>query len=285
MKRRLIPALAVFQLLLISNAFPKSLAQIDFYGIASKDTEKNMLSMTEDIFFAQLKELEYTINDRRSENFSEDFFSGNADFSQSEKPDTGIFYAVISKIDAAEWKMELVLKTHGHKEPETENKIYNSYYKILMESKTSLRGIVENLAKTSGEENKTENNGAGSFSLENLAGNWSDGKFLSKIVIMRGGRGFVIFKNGASMNISVKIEQDENQAQSVKIVQTSGNNASYFPEIDRQKALELAMTAEPIRWTFKMEKTGILSGTVETLVQSESGKIARKSVFAEWTKN
>lgn len=73
--------------------------------------------------------------------------------------------------------MELVLKTQGHKEPETENKIYNSYYKILMESKTSLRGIVENLAKTSGEENKTENNGAGSFSLENLAGNWSDGKF------------------------------------------------------------------------------------------------------------
>ena len=275
MKRRLIPALAVFQILLISNAFPKSLAQIDFYGIASKDTEKNMLSMTEDIFFAQLKELEYTINDRRSENFSEDFFSGNADFSQSEKPDTGIFYAVISKIDAAD----------GHKEPETESKIYNSYYKILMESKTSLRGIVENLAKTSGEENKTENNGAGSFSLENLAGNWSDGKFLSKIVIMRGGRGFVIFKNGASMNISVKIEQDENQAQSVKIVQTSGNNASYFPEIDRQKALELAMTAEPIRWTFKMEKTGILSGTVETLVQSESGKIARKSVFAQWTKN
>ena len=110
MKRRLIPALAVFQILLISNAFPKSLAQIDFYGIASKDTEKNMLSMTEDIFFAQLKELEYTIKDRRSENFSEDFFSGNADFSQSEKPDTGIFYAVISKIDAAEWKMELVLK-------------------------------------------------------------------------------------------------------------------------------------------------------------------------------
>lgn len=163
MKRRLIPALAVFQILLISNAFPKSLAQIDFYGIASKDTEKNMLSMTEDIFFAQLKELEYTINDRRSENFSEDFFSGNADFSQSEKPDTGIFYAVISKIDAAEWKMELVLKTQGHKEPETENKIYNSYYKILMESKTSLRGIVENLAKTSGEENKTENNGAGSL--------------------------------------------------------------------------------------------------------------------------
>lgn len=284
MKKRLILVLSVFQTLFVFQVFSQNLRQIDFYGIASKDTEENMLSMTGDIFFAQLKELEYNISDKRTENFSEDFFSGRTDFSSSEKPETAYFYAVISKIDSADWEMKLVLKTYGSDEAKTATKNYNSYYKILMESKTSLRGIVETLAKNS-DEKKSEETKIGRITLENLAGNWSGGKYLNKIVIMRGGRGFVIFKNGASMNISVKIESGENGLQTVKILQTSGNNASYFPGIDRQKALELAMNAEPISWTFKMEEKNILSGTIETLVQDESGAIGRKSVPSEWTKN
>ena len=88
-----------------------------------------------------------------------------------------------------------------------------------------------------------------------------------------------------SMNISVKIEQEENGFQTIKILQTNGANASYFPEIDRQKALELAMDSEPISWTFKMTEPNVLSGTVETLVQNETGKIERKPVPSKWTKN
>ncbi len=283
MKKRLILVLAVFESLFISQAFSQKLKQIDFYGIASKDAEKNMLSMTGDIFFAQLKELEYNISDKRTENFSDDFFYGSADFSSSDKPETAYFYAVISKIDATDWEMYLILKTYG-KEAKTAKKSYNSYYKILMESKTSLRGIVEELADNS-EEKKSAEEKIGEITLENLAGSWNDGKYLNKIVIMRGGRGFVIFKNGASMNISVKIEKDENVSQTVKILQTSGNNASYFPEIDRQKALELAMNAEPISWTFRLEEKNVLSGTVETLVQNESGKIERRQVPSKWTRN
>lgn len=284
MKKRLILVLSVFQTLFVFQAFSQNLRQIDFYGIASKDAEKNMLSMTGDIFFAQLKELEYNISDRRAENFADDFFNGRTDFSLSEKPETAYFYAVISKIDAADWEMKLVLKTYGSEEAKTATKNYNSYYKILMESKTSLRGIVETMAKNS-DEKKSEEEKVGSITLENLAGNWNGGKNLNKIVIMRGGRGFVIFKNGASMNISVKIENEDDGSQTVKILQTSGNNASYFPGIDRQKAMELAMSAEPISWTFKMKEKDILSGTTETLVQNESGEIERKQIPSEWTKN
>ncbi len=284
MKKRFILVLFIFQSLFVFQAFSQSLRQIDFYGIASKDTEKNMLSMTGDIFFAQLKELEYNISDKRTETFSENFFNGRTDFSSSEKPETAYFYAVISKIDANDWEMKLVLKTYGSEEAKTATKNFNSYYKILMESKTSLRGIVENLARKT-DETKQEEAKIGRITLENLAGSWNGGKYLNKIVIMRGGRGFVIFKNGASMNISVKIEDEENGNQTVKILQTSGNNASYFPEIDRQKALELAMNAEPISWTFKMKEKNILSGTAETLVQNESGTIERKPILSEWTKN
>lgn len=284
MKKNLILIIAFFQSLFIPEAFCQKFSQIDFYGIASKDTEKNMLSMTEDIFLAQLKELEYNIEDKRKSSFSEDFFSGAADFSASDIPETGYFYAVISKISQNDWEMRLTLKIHGYEEPKTAVSNYNSYYKILMDSKVSLRGIVENLAKNYSGENSPEKK-IGRISFESLAGSWNDGKYLNKIVIMRGGRGFVIFKNGAPMNISVKINDEPDGTQSIKISQTSGNNASYFPEIDRQKALENAMQAEPVVWNFKMESPDVLSGTIETLVQTENGRIERKELPSKWTKN
>lgn len=284
MKKNLILIIAFFQSLFIHEAFCQKLSQIDFYGIASKDTERNMLSMTEDIFLAQLKELEYNIEDKRKSSFSEDFFSGAADFSASDIPETGYFYAVISKISQNDWEMRLTLKIHGYEEPKTAVSNYNSYYKILMDSKVSLRGIVENLAKNYSGENSPEKK-IGRISFESLAGSWNDGKYLNKIVIMRGGRGFVIFKNGAPMNISVKINDEPDGTQSIKISQTSGNNASYFPEIDRQKALENAMQAEPVVWNFKMESPDVLSGTIETLVQTENGRIERKELPSKWTKN
>lgn len=284
MKKNLILIIAFFQSLFIPEAFCQKFSQIDFYGIASKDTEKNMLSMTEDIFLAQLKELEYNIEDKRKSSFSEDFFSGAADFSASDIPETGYFYAVISKISQNDWEMRLTLKIHGYEEPKTAVSNYNSYYKILMDSKVSLRGIVENLAKNYSGENSPEKE-IGRISFESLAGSWNDGKYLNKIVIMRGGRGFVIFKNGAPMNISVKINDEPDGTQSIKISQTSGNNASYFPEIDRQKALENAMQAEPVVWNFKMESPDVLSGTIETLVQTENGRIERKELPSKWTKN
>lgn len=284
MKKNLILIIAFFQSLFIQEAFCQKLSQIDFYGIASKDTERNMLSMTEDIFLAQLKELEYNIEDKRKSSFSEDFFSGAADFSASDIPETGYFYAVISKISQNDWEMRLTLKIHGYEEPKNAVSNYNSYYKILMDSKVSLRGIVENLAKNYSGENSPEKK-IGRISFESLAGSWNDGKYLNKIVIMRGGRGFVIFKNGAPMNISVKINDEPDGTQSIKISQTSGNNASYFPEIDRQKALENAMQAEPVVWNFKMESSDVLSGTIETLVQNENGRIERKELPSKWTKN
>lgn len=284
MKKNLILLIAFLQSLFVSEAFSQKLSQIDFYGIASKDTEKNMLSMTEDIFLAQLKELEYNIADKRKSSFSEDFFSGTADFSASDVPETGCFYAVISKISQNDWEMKLILKIHGCEEPKTSVSNYNSYYKILMDSKVSLRGIVENLAKNYSAEDSSEKK-ISRISFESLAGSWNDGKYLNKIVIMRGGRGFVIFKNGAPMNISVKINDEPDGTQTIEISQTSGNNASYFPEIDRPKALETAMQAAPVVWKFKMEAPDILSGTIETLVQNENGRIERKELPSRWTKN
>ena len=101
-----------------------------------------------------------------------------------------------------------------------------------------------------------------SVSIESLSGTWTGEEFIDKIVILRGGRGFVIYQNGASMNISLKIENGNLIA-----TQISKSNASYFPEISREKALELAPTAEPIEWKLNIKNSSELEGTKYTLTE------------------
>ena len=146
-----------------------------------------------------------------------------------------------------------------------------------MESKTSLNDLLTKLVTSSGTKEITSEK---TLTLESLSGNWTGNNYINKIVIMRGGRGFVIFKNGASMNISVRIENDS----TIIITQTSSNNASYFPEIDRKAALEKAITAKPITWTFKSSDGKNLKGSVETLIYDQNGNIKEGKLPAEWTK-
>lgn len=265
------------------SIFCEVITQIDFYGIASKDAEKNMLLMTEDVFFAQLKELKFNILDKRYDNFSDDFFNNLADFSSSSSPETRYFYATILKLESGKWEVNFYLNQYNSNKQESDKKIYDSYYKILMESKINLQAIVENLAEKQNKtgEEKTLNE---DFTLESLAGSWNGGKDINKIILMRGGRGFVIFKNGASMNISLKIKTDENGLKKIEAVQTSLPNASFFPEIDRKKALENAANEKPILWNLDFKNQNLLSGTVETLIQNEAGEVIRKELPAEWKK-
>lgn len=269
--------------LFVCSIFAEDLKQIDFYGVASKDTEKNMLSMTEDLFFAQLKELSYTIEDKRYENFSSDYFSNACDFSASNKKGTAAIFAVITKLDTGKWEMKINFLEYNNTAPRTTDQVYDSYYKILMESKSSLTSTLTQLMSTSSAKTNASSDSSEEITLEALAGSWNGGKYINKVIIMRGGRGFVIFKNGASMNISVKIEKNEG-IQSVNIIQTSGNNASYFPGIERKKALEAAMSAKPISWNLKPVDKNTLTGTENTLTEDSAGNIKESSVSATWKK-
>lgn len=286
LKTKLFLIATIFYSLFICNIWAQNITEIDFYGIASKDAEKNMLSMTEDLFLAQLKELNYTIVDKRYENFSSDYFSSSYDFSASNKQGIAVVYMVISKLESGKWQMQTNFLEYNSKNPKSTTQVYDSYYKILMESKTSLSKNLSELVSNSTSvttTNKSVSENKPSLTLDDLAGSWYGEKYINKIIIMRGGRGFVIFKNGASMNIFVKIEtSDKNQV--VSVIQTSGNNASYFPEIERQKALEVAMNAEPISWNFRAYGTNTLKGTVKTLTADANGNISEGTLPSEWKK-
>ena len=82
---------------------------------------------------------------------------------------------------------------------------------------------------------------------------------------MRGGRGFVIFNNGASMNITVELSGKEG-GKKVVITQKGNSNASFYPDLKRTAALSAAVSARPIKWTLTLTDNNTLKGTKETLL-------------------
>lgn len=275
MRKQLVTILT-FIILISANSFAQETKPIDFYGIASNDIEKNMLSMTEELFLAQLKELNPAVTDLRYEGFSNDYFSNLYDFSASKEKGNQIFFSVIKKEDEGKWNLEINLQNTAGSNKKW-SKTYDSYYKILMESKTSMNDTLLSLFS---KEKKSADSESSIFTLENLAGSWSSDKNINKIVIMRGGRGFIIFKNGASMNISIKLYEAEG-VKKVSAIQTSGNNASYYTELDRKTALDYALQAEPLEWNFTIKNSSTLSGTQKTLV-IQDGSVIQKEIPAEW---
>ena len=95
-------------------------------------------------------------------------------------------------------------------------------------------------------------------------GTWTGENYIDKVVILRGGRGFVIFNNGASMNISVEI----NSRKQVVVTQKGRSNASFFPNLPRNLALNAALSADPIIWKFSIVDSNTLSGFKTTLVST-----------------
>ncbi|MCR5495708.1 MAG: hypothetical protein K6F15_08735 [Treponema sp.] len=254
---------------------------VKFLGISSTDADKNMLNMTEDFYYKQISEytmnLTYSKNEDFQTNFTEDsnlFFDGyDGDY---------IFYVVIKKTDDSKWKCIYKLRNQKDGSIKTISKEYESYYKILMESKTSIKNTFSELFNASSASSalaKTEKKAQ--VTTDAIAGTWQSNEAINKIVIMRGGRGFIIFKNGATMNIKIEISENENSA--IHITQSSGNNASFYPELERKIAMEYAITAEPLKWQLSLAENGSLSG-FKTSPFYENGIITQKKTDVLWKK-
>jgi hypothetical protein len=134
-----------------------------------------------------------------------------------------------------------------------------------MEAKSSLTSLLEGFTSSAMStpvlNDSTLKNTNIKLSLDTLSGTWEGENLISKIVILRGGRGFVIYKNGASMNIAVSITNNK-----VEAIQTSKQNASFFPDLPREVALLVAANAEPIKWTLSLIDENTLTGEKVTLM-------------------
>lgn len=258
---------------------------VDYYGIVSDAIDSNMARMTSDLYYTQLCEIQnFNVTDKRI-SATETTRPSAADFSD----DKLSFYTEIVKNEDESWSAIIYVFNKSSNATYSKKTQYDSFYKILVESKQNLQESIRSLI-----ENNTSNslslknlsddddfdslnrpkqlNGSTrnslrtpeiSVSSETLSGNWIGEDYIDKIVIMRGGRGFIIFKNGASMNIAVSISLDNS---TVNIKQTGKTNASFFPELPRATALNAALEAEPIEWELHSSDSNTLTGKKRTLL-------------------
>ena len=251
---------------------------IDYYGINSEELDSNIAKMTSDLYYTQLTELRnFSVNDKRDSTaqISKESFSD----------DTISFYALITQDSVSgKWIITYNVIDKENNSEYSESKKYDSYYKILMEPKNELQESLKKLFE------KTENNNPSGTSssvasttkasTDELSGTWEGEDCIDKIVIMRGGRGFVIFNNGASMNISINIT-NTGSGTTIKIEQKSRSNASFFPELSRQIAMKEAVNADPITWILELKDENTMSGKKNTLFES-GDKVSKGSVDVTW---
>ena len=282
-KSIIISALLFFSLMSISAQS----YSIDYYGIVSTEIDANMSKMTSDLYYTQLSEINnFSVTDKRTAP------------SLSERPDAAFFsdgklsfFTYISKDNNSDkWITTYYVVDKTKNEEHSKKKIYDSFYKILMEPKDVLKNTIKQLIEndtsstsisTSAQRNP-EIKGASIASTEELSGTWGGEENINKIVIMRGGRGFVIFNNGASMNITVELSGSDGNKK-VVITQKANSNASFFPELNRTVALSAAVSAKPIKWTLALTDTNTLKGTKNTLLP-DGDSYKEGSINVIWTR-
>lgn len=268
-------------MIFLTSLFAETNYAIDYYGVSSKDLDKNMADMTSDLYFTQLCEIKnFSVSDKRG------ILPENSIPDESLVSDKTLsFYTVISKKEnSTKWIATLNIINKSNDSRLSSTKEFDSYYKILMEGKKELQdSFIALIEKGNSGEIQSESDimlppSVVKASTENLAGTWSGENNIEKILIMRGGRGFIIFKNGASMNITVKIEDS-----TVVISQTGKSNASFYPDLPRQTAIEAALTADPITWKMKLTADNTLVG-VKNTVMPDGDSFQTGIIDVEWNR-
>ena len=260
-----------------------------------------MAKMTSDLYFTQLSEINnFSVEDKREspllekipdiETFSENSLSFFVSISKNEIDDS--------------WLVTFHMVDKKNDEEHIKKKYYASFYKILMESKNELKETIKQLIENDKEssiqittqkiqeknQNKQKENAKDStieekhqksIPLENLSGTWKGEENIDKIVILRGGRGFVIFNNGASMNIQIK--NSTSVPNQIIVTQNSKSNASFFPELPRNMALQAAVQAEPIQWILNINDENTLKGIKQTLLL-DGDNCKKGEIPVEWNK-
>ena len=278
--------ISIFLILYSLPLFSQSY-NIDYYGIVSTEIDTNMSKMTSDLYFTQLSEINnFSVSDKRNTP------------SLSERPDseefstqTLSFFTLITKDTSSDkWITTYFVVDKARNEEHSKKKIYDSFYKILMEPKDVLKDTIKQLIENDSSatsiaasiQEQTPSVSSSITSTEELSGTWGGEDNINKIVIMRGGRGFVIFNNGASMNITVELSGTGSSRQ-VLVKQKGNSNASFYPDLKRTAALSAAVSAAPIKWTLSLTDTNTLKGIKDTLLP-DGDSYKEGSINVTWTR-
>ena len=273
MKFRLAKIIAqiLFFILICTKTFA---IDTELYALEHSLTDIGKVEMVEDFMYKQLISFEdINVIDKRTISYTGSTTNPNHDVI--------LIYASIQ-----ENADDLTFTIYAY-QPSTDKQIsvsntYLSFYKIFTDARSSLQSVFSQLnpvpQKTMSEQTTVSSD---LLSLENISGTWTGEPNINKIVLLRGGRGFVIYKNGATMNINVQIENN-----TLHCIQTGKPNASFFPELPRELALVVALDAEPIKWIMTLVDGMTLSGTKESLrtTESDTTTVEQAIIPVTWTK-
>lgn len=252
-----------------------------FFGSVSSSTDTATIKLTEDLYYSQMLSLtSLSVKSRRETVWNAGISNEYA------TTDAILFHAEIQEKNAG-WQCTLSALDMANGLVATKTYFYEGYYKILMDAKNTIISLFNQLEDGSASsldieqaESQGINEALADISLEQLAGNWQGDSNITKVVIQKSGRGFVIFKNGATMNITVSISGG-----SVTAMQSSGSNASFFPELPRDVALKIAKNASPVTWSFELTDWNTLTGTKQTLAMNQAGtEPEEQSLPTVWTR-
>mgnify|MGYP007069844745 FL=1 len=234
--------------------------------------------MAQDIFLTQLKSIaNISVDDKRP--IPSETLHTAPDITQTSIPHVA-FYALIAEAEEATgaklWRCTFTLLHPESQQQESKTETYDSYYKILTNAKTAIEAVLEQATAASSaapailpaRQEPDFTRTRSSVDASSLAGTWQGEESIDKIILLRGGKGFVIFKNGASMNVSVLITRADSagNVSDIEVRQESKANASFFPQLPRETALLVAASAPPIVWSLHVNSDSALSGTKKTLV-------------------
>ena len=260
---------------------------IDYYGIVSNEIDANMSKMTSDLYYTQLSEISnFSVSDMRTS----PSLTARPDSSTFSDGKLSFFTLIQKDAKSDKWITTYFVVDKIKNEEHSKKKTYDSFYKILMEPKDVLKDTIKQLiendtsatAIAAGLQESSPSKTSAIVSTEELSGTWGGEENINKVVIMRGGRGFVIFNNGASMNITVELSGSDS-AKKVVIKQKGNSNASFYPELKRTIALSAAVSAEPIKWTLTLTDNNTLEGIKNTLLP-DGDSYKEGSVSVVWTR-
>ena len=168
---------------------------IEFYSTKSDSADVEMIGMTTDLYYNQLQNTNgYSVIDKRDITYNtvtkaKQAISFYAQIEQASEED-GTWTCTLHAIDGKTNKESSIVKN------------YESYYKILLDAKTSINTLLAKLSEPSGSTGEIKS----PMDLQDLYGTWDAENSVNKIVIMQNRKGFVIYDNGTSMNVSVSVD-------------------------------------------------------------------------------
>lgn len=312
MKRRCKIIHSIFLIFFIINMNNIVFAQdskidVYFYGVITPSFQDNQKGITQDLFAAQIRinpELNFidkrnaglsenysNLSDKKIKSLTQDSIFELIPINETSVKDKDliIFFAKTDKIDDETWNCSFYAKNLLNSKVIVKSENFQSYYKLLAEARTSITQILSEITGlhftiTQSTRPKPAKDADTSMTIESISGTWTGENDITKVILLRSGRGFVIFSNGASMNIGVNIVETDNNHRILKITQNANFNASFYPNIPRQKVLEFAPHVTPIEWTFILTEDGNLDGFKKSLGIDSDEKVFEERTKVIWKK-